>query len=180
MTKREREQRTAEAVASLTARDPDLARAVEAGGPFHDRSRKQGFETLVLLVVEQQLSLASAAAIMGRVRGAVVPFKPETLLGMTDQRLRGLGLSGAKVKYCRALAEAFADGSLNPARLSRLDDAAVGGRIDEGQRDRAMDGGNLFADCAGGGLMFCPRAISRFRLRRNTSMNCRNGRIAMA
>jgi DNA-3-methyladenine glycosylase II len=123
--KREREQRTAEAVAHLTARDPHLARAHEAGGPFHDRSRKQGFETLVLLVVEQQLSLASAAAIMGRVRGAVVPFKPETLLSMSDQRLRGLGLSGAKVKYCRALAEAFADGSLKPARLSRLDDAAV-------------------------------------------------------
>ena len=125
LTKQERERLTAEAVTTLTARDPHLARAYEVGGPFHDRSRKQGFETLVLLVVEQQLSLASAAAIMGRVRGAVVPFKPETLLGMSDRRLRGLGLSGAKVKYCRALAEAFAGGSLKPARLSRLDDGAV-------------------------------------------------------
>ena len=125
LTKSERERLTAEAVAALTARDPHLARAYEVGGPFHDRSRKQGFETLVLLVVEQQLSLASAAAIMGQVRAAVVPFKPETLLGMSDRRLRGLGLSGAKVKYCRALAEAFADGNLKPARLSRLDDAEV-------------------------------------------------------
>lgn len=125
VTKQQRERRIARAVAELTARDADLARAHEFGGPFHDRSRKAGFETLVLLVVEQQLSLASAAAIMGRVRDAVVPFTPETLLGFSDRRLRGLGLSGAKVKYCRALAQAFVDGELKPTRLSRLDDAAV-------------------------------------------------------
>ena len=125
MTRRERENRIARAVAELTSHDADLARAREVGGPFHDRSRKAGFETLVLLVVEQQLSLASAAAIMGRVREAVVPFTPETLLGLGERRLRGLGLSGAKVKYCRALAQAFVDGNLKPARLARLDDEAA-------------------------------------------------------
>ena len=125
MTRRERENRIARAVAELTSHDADLARAREVGGPFHDRSRKAGFETLVLLVVEQQLSLASAAAIMGRVREAVVPFTPETLLGLGERRLRGLGLSGAKVKYCRALAQAFIDGNLKPARLARLDDEAA-------------------------------------------------------
>ncbi len=125
MTRREREDRIARAVAELTSHDADLARAREVGGPFHDRSRKAGFETLVLLVVEQQLSLASAAAIMGRVREAVVPFTPETLLGLGERRLRGLGLSGAKVEYCRALAQAFVDGNLKPARLARLDDEAA-------------------------------------------------------
>ena len=62
---------------------------------------------------------------MGRVREAVVPFTPETLLGLGERRLRGLGLSGAKVKYCRALAQAFVDGNLKPARLARLDDEAA-------------------------------------------------------
>lgn len=124
-TRRERERRIAEAVAALTARDADLARAREIGGPFHDRSRKGGFETLVLLVVEQQLSLASAAAIMGRVREAVAPFTPETLLGLGEDRLRGLGLSRAKAGYCRALARAFVDGDLKPVRLARLDDEAA-------------------------------------------------------
>ena len=124
-TRRERERRIAEAVAALTARDADLARAREIGGPFHDRSRKGGFETLVLLVVEQQLSLASAAAIMGRVREAVAPFTPETLLGLGEDRLRSLGLSRAKAGYCRALARAFVDGDLKPARLARLDDEAA-------------------------------------------------------
>ncbi len=124
-TKRERERRIAEAVAELTARDADLARAREIGGPFHDRSRKGGFETLVLLIVEQQLSLASAAAIMGRVRGAVAPFTPETLLGLGEDRLRGLGLSRAKAEYCQALARAFVAGDLRPARLARLDDEAA-------------------------------------------------------
>jgi len=47
------------------------------------------------------------------------------LLGMSDRRLRGLGLSGAKVRYCRALAQAFVDGDLKPARLARLDDSLV-------------------------------------------------------
>lgn len=124
-TRRERERRIVEAVAALTARDADLARAREIGGPFHDRSRKGGFETLVLLVVEQQLSLASAAAIMGRVREAVAPFTPETLLGLGEDRLRSLGLSRAKAGYCRALARAFVDGDLKPARLARLDDEAA-------------------------------------------------------
>ena len=124
-TRRERERRIAEAVAELTARDADLARAREIGGPFHDRSRKGGFETLVLLIVEQQLSLASAAAIMGRVREAVAPFTPATLLGLGEDRLRGLGLSRAKAEYCRALARAFVDGDLRPARLARLDDEAA-------------------------------------------------------
>ena len=124
-TRRERDRRIAEAVAALTARDADLARAREIGGPFHDRSRKGGFETLVLLVVEQQLSLASAAAIMGRVREAVAPFTPETLLGLGEDRLRSLGLSRAKAGYCRALARAFVDGDLKPARLARLDDEAA-------------------------------------------------------
>lgn len=124
-TRRERERRITEAVAALTARDADLARAREIGGPFHDRSRRAGFETLVLLVVEQQLSLASAAAIMGRVREAVAPFTPETLLGLGEERLRGLGLSRAKAGYCRALARAFVDGDLKPAQLARLDDEAA-------------------------------------------------------
>lgn len=124
-TRRERERRIAEAVAELTARDADLARAREIGGPFHDRSRKGGFETLVLLIVEQQLSLASAAAIMGRVREAVAPFTPATLLDLGEDRLRGLGLSRAKAEYCRALARAFVDGELRPARLARLDDEAA-------------------------------------------------------
>lgn len=124
-TRRERERRIAEAVAALTARDADLARAREIGGPFHDRSRKGGFETLVLLVVEQQLSLASAAAIMGRVREAVAPFTPEILLGLGEDRLRDLGLSRAKAGYCRDLARAFVDGDLKPARLARLDDEAA-------------------------------------------------------
>tara|TARA_Y100001960_G_scaffold139704_1_gene148003 strand:- start:658 stop:1326 length:669 start_codon:yes stop_codon:yes gene_type:complete len=122
MTKRDRKQRIADAVKELILWDADLARAYEFGGPFHDRSRKAGFETLVLLVVEQQLSLASAAAIMGRIREAVVPFKPETLLGMSCSSLRGLGLSGAKVRYCRALAQAFVNGDLRLARLACLDD----------------------------------------------------------
>lgn len=124
-TRRERERRIAEAVAELTARDAGLARAREIGGPFHDRSRKGGFETLVLLIVEQQLSLASAAAIMGRVREAVAPFTPATLLDLGEDRLRGLGLSRAKAEYCRALARAFVDGDLRPARLARLDDEAA-------------------------------------------------------
>jgi DNA-3-methyladenine glycosylase II len=121
----DRDPRVAAAVAVLTDRDPDLARAHRLGGPFRVRRRPQSFETLVRLVVEQQLSLASAAAIMRRLTAAIVPFEPEVLLRRSVEDLRGLGLSRPKAVYCREVAEAVASGGLKLRSLSRLGDDAV-------------------------------------------------------
>jgi DNA-3-methyladenine glycosylase II len=79
---------------------------------------------LVLQVIGQQLSLASAGAILGRLEGLLggrLP-SPGELLGIDTQTLRGIGLSGAKSVYLHDLAARLQDGRLDPERLGMLDD----------------------------------------------------------
>ncbi len=112
-------------IAQLTAGDRDLERVVRLVGPLPDRSRPPGFAALLQILCEQQLSVASAAAIWKRVAAAVEPLGPETFLALPEERLRALGLSRSKVIYGRALAEAVAAGRFDLDGLSALDDEAA-------------------------------------------------------
>ncbi|MCR9214101.1 MAG: DNA-3-methyladenine glycosylase [Proteobacteria bacterium] len=93
------------ALSYITQCDPDFETALTLIKPLPDRSRPAGFEYLTKIIIEQQVSLASADAIWTRMIGAVQPFTPEVMLGFTEQELRDLGLSRQKAKYCHALAE---------------------------------------------------------------------------
>ena len=86
------------------------------------RRRPAGFEGLARVVVGQQLSIASAAAIWQRTAAACEPFEPVALLRLTDERLAGAGLSRPKIRTLRAIATACADG---------LDLAALEGASEE-------------------------------------------------
>lgn len=114
------------AVAKL---DADLAGVLERHGNPHRRSRPQGFETLLQVIVGQQVSLASAAAIWQRLSDGLRrhdgDVTPQALLAQTDEALRGFGLSRPKVRYGRALADAITDGNLNFDDLTRMDDEDV-------------------------------------------------------
>jgi DNA-3-methyladenine glycosylase II len=74
------------------------------------RRRQAGFEGLARIVVGQQLSIASAAAIWERTTAACRPFEPATLLALTDETLAGAGLSKPKIRTLRAAAAACANG----------------------------------------------------------------------
>ena len=74
------------------------------------RRRAGGFEGLVRIVNGQQLSVASAAAIHGRVEAAIKPLTAKKLLATSDETLRGCGLSRPKIKTLRAIAEAVLGG----------------------------------------------------------------------
>ena len=111
------------AVEHLTFVDDDLARAAEASGPVAFKMRPAGFESLLKIIVEQQLSTASAWAIWGRMQTNIEPLTPEQVLKQTDKSLRSCGLSGPKMRYCRALSEAVASGDMNLTALSRMTDA---------------------------------------------------------
>lgn len=87
-----------------------------AGMPPLRRSNP-GFEGLARIVVGQQLSVASAAAIWSRTYAAIVPFEAEGLLALSDAELRACGLSAGKIKTLRAIAETVAAGALNFAGL---------------------------------------------------------------
>jgi len=101
-----------------------MAQALDAcGGPPPLRRRKPGFDTLARILMGQQLSVASASAIWGRLETGLGEVTAENVLTTSDETLRGYGLSGPKQRYLRASAQAVADGLLDFRKLGRMDDA---------------------------------------------------------
>lgn len=113
------------AVTELAARDPDLGRIVARFGPPPMWARDPGFPTLVHLILEQQVSLASALAAFQRLRAAAKPLTPATFLALDDAQLLAVGFSRQKARYGRALATAVLEGSLDLDGLAALDDEGV-------------------------------------------------------
>ncbi|MEL0110556.1 MAG: hypothetical protein VW835_02380 [Rickettsiales bacterium] len=114
-----------DALRELAGRDADIAAALREVGYPAPRNRAPGFQTLINIILGQQVSTQSAAAIRARLEAAVDPLTPEGFLAAGDDVLRGAGLSGRKVEYGRSLAEAILDGTLETGRLAELDDAQV-------------------------------------------------------
>ncbi len=118
-----------EAEAFLSRRDTALARIIAAHGPCTiGQKRRDPFHVLCTSIISQQLSIKAADTIEARVNTAVRAgkrFRPEHFLGTEHEHLRACGLSNAKAKWLRALAEAVEDGRLSFARLRKLDDEAA-------------------------------------------------------
>ena len=112
----------ARGVRELSERDEDLARVARAYGVPPLWEREEGFATLVLTILEQQVSLASALAAFERLRAAARAVTPESFLKFDDARLRAFGFSRQKTLYCRLLARAILEGELNPSALSSSSD----------------------------------------------------------
>ncbi len=113
------------AIASLAGQCRHMRAVVKRTGQPPLRDFPATFEGLAKIVVGQQLSAASAAAIWGRVTSAIRPFKAEVVLGRSDDELKGLGLSNGKIRTLRAVAEAVAGKQVQFARINRLPDAAI-------------------------------------------------------
>lgn len=112
---------------ALAAADPKLAPLTRHFGHIEYRLRPAGFEALLRLIVEQQLSVKAADTILARVHAGLGDPTPKALLDHEIDALRSYGLSRPKIAYARALAEAVQAGSFDPAALLALDteDAAV-------------------------------------------------------
>jgi DNA-3-methyladenine glycosylase II len=113
------------AAEDLSKRDPDLARVYERLGPPPLWDREPGFPTLVYIILEQQVSLASAKAAFDKLTKAVSPLDPTAFLTLDDPTLKAIGFSGQKGRYCRELAQAVLGGSLDVERLPSLSDEQV-------------------------------------------------------
>jgi DNA-3-methyladenine glycosylase II len=137
------------AEAHLKQRDRKLARVIEAYGPCTLGSkRRDPFHVLCGSIISQQLSVKAADTIQARVAAAVLAtvaadaaaggapavvgeaiqtlvFTPGHFLGVDHEQLRACGLSNAKARWLRALAEATHSGSFSFARLRRMDDEAA-------------------------------------------------------
>jgi DNA-3-methyladenine glycosylase II len=97
----------AQAVLELAHRDADLALVLEKYGSPPLWVREPGFPTLVYIILEQQVSLASARALYQRLQEAVRPFTPARFLKLTEVEMRQLGFSRQKAHYTRLLADAI-------------------------------------------------------------------------
>ncbi len=112
-------------VKELSARDRDLARVVDRFGPPPLWARRPGFAALVRIILEQQVSLASARAAYVRLKAAAGRVTPYRIAKISDTQLRRYGLTRQKASYCRNLAKCIVDGRLTLSHLLHLDEHTV-------------------------------------------------------
>lgn len=129
MTSRLTRQTFNKSLTILAQDDRDLAQILDRFGKPALRRRPAGFETLVLLILEQQVSLASANAAFERLSAAAGALEPNILLDLSDDAFRGAGVSRQKTRYIRHLSECVEDRTLRLDRLSRMDDDEVRGHL---------------------------------------------------
>src|SRR5215467_10671647 len=110
---------------SLSASDPVLGTAYHLYGKPPMWERKPGFETLLNIILEQQVSLASARACFDKLCARVGSLTPESLLDSSDAELKRDGFSRQKTAYARHLAEAILEERIDLARLHALPDTEV-------------------------------------------------------
>jgi DNA-3-methyladenine glycosylase II len=111
-----------QAIQYLCDSDPDLTKILTILNPPTFWTRKPGFTSLIRIILEQQVSLASARASFDRLRGATSPLTPNRFLELDDLRLKACGFSRQKTSYGRNLARAIVDGHLNLSALVTMDD----------------------------------------------------------
>lgn len=114
-----------QAAAYLAGKDSDLASILKTHGPPPLWARPPGFATLVKIILEQQVSLASAASLFGRLKQNTVPFTPVRVLELGEPHLKSLGLTRQKTSYCLHLAESLRDKRLRLSRLPLMTDEEV-------------------------------------------------------
>ncbi|MHC0054981.1 DNA-3-methyladenine glycosylase family protein [Actibacterium sp. D379-3] len=98
----------AEGAAWLAAAEPRFGHALALTGPLPLRRRRDGFTALLDAIVSQQVSVAAANAIWGRLKVAKLTG-PRKVLWASEEELRACGLSRQKIRYAKALAGAGID-----------------------------------------------------------------------
>lgn len=94
----------ARGLSALKVLDPRLIPVIESAGPVPLRLREPSLGSLMKIVVSQQVSVQSAAAIWGRFEGVFDPATPQQIAKASDEELQAVGLSRPKIKTLRAIA----------------------------------------------------------------------------
>ncbi len=111
---------------ALAARDDDLRAAIARIGYPAPRQRDPGFATLLRIIMAQQVSTASAAAMWRKLETALGgEVTPDRFLGLDDAALRAAGFSGRKADYARGLCRAISAGDLDVEALAQLEEEAA-------------------------------------------------------
>jgi DNA-3-methyladenine glycosylase II len=113
----------------LVAKDPVLASVIDRFGWPPLWAREPGFATLIHIILEQQVSLASAKACFLKLKDRLGEIEPAAFLKLTDDDLLAIGFSRQKSRYSRVLASAIGDGSLDLLAFNQMADAEVFERL---------------------------------------------------
>jgi len=107
----------------LATRNKHLASIFGKHGTPPMWDRPHGFPTLVQIILEQQVSLASAASMFDRLKKNIVPFRPARFTELGETHLRDLGVTRQKSAYCLHLADSIASGRTDLTQLISMTDA---------------------------------------------------------
>ena len=119
------EKSLAKGVAALCKIDNDLNEVIARFGLPPLWAREPGFATLLQIILEQQVSLASAKATFDKLNNAVNQLTPQRFLQFNDAELKSFGFSRQKTRYGRILSESILSGTLDLDALGTLDDKSV-------------------------------------------------------
>ena len=109
----------------LAQRDKDLAHIFHTYGKPPLWARQPNFSTLIHIILEQQVSLASALSAFNKLRTKLGEITPEGVLSLTDEEMKSVYFSRQKTIYARDLAKAVLEESLNLKSLEKLSNADV-------------------------------------------------------
>jgi DNA-3-methyladenine glycosylase II len=102
--------------------DPDLVAIIDAYDYPPLWSRPNSYETLVHIILEQQVSLASAQASLEKLRLKVRHITPKNVAALSDEEFRNATISRQKAGYIKQLAQQIISGNLNIGALKNLTD----------------------------------------------------------
>lgn len=142
------------AVFTLAEKDTDLANITAKFGIPPTWFRATGFPTLIHIILEQQVSLASAKACFDKLNAVCEPLTPEIFLRFSDEELKRFGFSRQKTLYARELAKAVSGKTLDLENLSKFSDEKVRAEL-----TRIKGIGNWTADIY---LLMCLRRTDIF------------------
>jgi DNA-3-methyladenine glycosylase II len=108
----------------LASGDPELGRLIKRNGHLVREPRPDYFYSLARSIVGQQVSVAAAAAIFGRL-GEATGMAPARILALGEEELRAVGLSRQKIRYIQDLAAKFAENPMIYENLEQLPDEEV-------------------------------------------------------
>jgi len=109
----------------LAAKEPVFKNILTQYGYPPLWNRRSSFETLVHIILEQQVSLASAKAALNKLKGKIGAVTPLKLLALTDEELKACYFSRQKIVYTRCLAKAITDKSLSLKKMAGMDNDEI-------------------------------------------------------
>ncbi len=118
-----------DASSALAGRDPLLGSLIERHRGARLSGSGDAFTTLANAIVGQQISVAAAAGIWGRISGRFPGLRPEDIAGADVSTLRSCGLSGRKAEYLQGIAHAFIYEDFSPQSFDTLTDDEVRTRL---------------------------------------------------